>query len=209
MRSNKALGVVGGLLALALAACAGAWAEPVTSPADRTAFVVLEAPPFPAGSVTSFRRVNLAAHRFEPGGVDVALSPSTRINVGSHSRTVLLGRSFPPGDYALVQVRGRTFNDAGTGTASLCMNAAAPVFRFAAGQIAIIRTNYMPSFRGQIDNRAFTENEAVEDEFAHARWRYPAIVGAATVADPVEVIMWSEPTSDSCDPPDGFSEAPP
>jgi len=177
-------------LALALASCAENLPQrTVFQPTAHNAFVVLEAPPLPMASVTLFRRVDLQSHRFEREIVTITYAPIgglSRLNPGSTSGVILVGHEIPPGDYAIVEVGGPIFN----GQAWLCMSAASPAFHFAAGQIAIVRTNYIPGYREQLNNRLSIGNQAVLDEFAGARTHYPSITGDASIVAPEQIIAW-------------------
>jgi len=76
----------------------------------------------------------------------------------------------------------------------LCTDRAAPVYSFAPGAIAIIRTDlmYPPDLRG---NQPAPNNEAVRQEFEALRARYPHVAGDAAIVAPSYWISWTRDLS--------------
>jgi hypothetical protein len=223
MDKFKSLRVLMIAAALGLASCAENLPQrTVFQPTARNAFVVLEAPPLPMASNTVFRHVNLENNRFEREVLSIGYAPLgglSRINGDSHSGIILVGHEIPPGDYALVEVSGPTFNGVAGGTAWLCMYRAAPVFHFSSGQIAIIRTNYIPGYQEHVNSRLRISDEAVLEEFSQARMHYPGIAGDPSLTQPSQVITFEhktpsllsffDPTTNRmCAEPEAFSAAP-
>jgi hypothetical protein len=198
MDKSTYLRVLVAVAVLGLTACAENLPQrTVFQPTAHNAFVVLEAPPLPMASVTLFRRVNLQDHRFEREVVTITYAPIgglSRLNANSTSGIILVGHEIPPGDYALVEVGGPTFNGVASGQAWLCMGHASPTFHFSSGQIAIIRTNYIPGYREQMNNRLSISDQAVLDEFGAARTHYPNITGDASIVAPEQIITWPRTT---------------
>lgn len=218
---------------LLLAACQSAPTSTQFSSTSRNALVIVVTPTNMSINRDYLRRVDLASSAFMDhvamidvntfGALENLFTQSNQLNADNEQRSVAISiHEIAPGDYAWIEA-SRTFGTSNWGGGGhFCMYDGAPVYRLQAGEIVIVRMDYVRIVQRngnqhylQMDyRRPLIPHAQLMSEIDQARARYPAIVGDADLAEPVAFIRWKQTETGwfsdrSCAEPAGFEQIEP
>jgi len=190
-------------------------------PSGGKALLLLVVPNVSWATSQTLRRVNLETRTFEKDIVTLE-SYASSINDNTHtelSRVVTVrAKEVEPGEYALVETFGLV-GGAIESSVTQCLRSMAPVFSVSAGQINVVRVDFVPALSPGGNLRAPAASRPTETEIMQevkaSLAQYPGMVGAPLLAPLKRFIQWPEKTpsflekmSGGCAVPAGFTFAP-